>query len=140
MLDSAIEKARTIPRARAIRQVAQATLSSTRQKFVVSFDPRLPNITNITKKHLRAMRNMEPYLVDVFPEPPIFAYRRPENLKDKIVRAKLSKPSKNPTGRQLIMKKCGNPFCGLCPFVKKGKKVRMGNRFWYMTRDLTCES
>ena len=38
------------------------------------------------------------------------------------------------------MKKCGKPFCGLCPFVKEGKKVEMGNRIWYITRNLNCES
>ena len=38
------------------------------------------------------------------------------------------------------MKKCGKPFCGLCPFVKEGKKVEMGNRIWYITRHLNFES
>ena len=83
---------------------------------------------------------MDPYLAGVFPEPPMIAYRRPENLNDKLVRAKLSKPSKNPTRRQLGMKKCGKRFCGLCPFVKEGKKVEMGNRIWYITRHLNFES
>ena len=140
ILDSALQKARAIPRAMAIRQVALAQSSSTRPKFVVSFDPRLPNITSITQKHWRAMRNMDSYLADVFPKPPMIAYRRPENLRDKLVRAKLSKPSKYQTRRKLGMKKCGKPFCDLCPFVKEGNKVKMRNRIWYITRHLNCES
>ena len=80
MIDAAIQKARAIPRARAIRQVALAKSSSTRPKFVVLFDPRLPNITNITQKHWWALIIMDSYLVDVFPESPMIPYRRPENF------------------------------------------------------------
>ena len=80
------------------------------------------------------MRNIDPYLAEVFTEPPMITYRRPETFKDKLVRAKLSKPSKNHTRRQLGIKKCGKPFCRLCPFVKEGKKVKMKNRIGYITR------
>ena len=34
----------------------------------------------------------DPYLKEVFPEPPMVAYRRAKNLRDKLVKAKLPPP------------------------------------------------
>ena len=30
-------------------------------------------------------------------------------------------------------------FCGLCPFVKEGKKINMKNRMWHITGKVNCE-
>ena len=62
----------------------------------------------------------DPYLEEVFPLPPLVAYKWPPNIRDKIMRAKIpnqppSKPKRNLTG----MKKCNN--CPICPFVETGK-------------------
>ena len=41
----------------------------------LTYDPRLPSITEIVKKHWRSMVK-DPYLADVFKEPPLIAYKR----------------------------------------------------------------
>ena len=110
IIDAAIQKARAVPRAIAIRQIAKAPQTSMRPVFVVSFDLRLPDLPNITQKHWRSMQNMDPYLAEVFKEPLSVAYRRPANIKDKIVRAKLAKPTCYPSRSITGMKKCGRPF------------------------------
>ena len=38
---------------------------------------------------LRTMGSMDNYLSKLYPEPPLIAFRRPKNIKDKVVRAKL---------------------------------------------------
>ena len=83
------------------------------------YDPRLPSISKIVSKHLITMKQ-DPYLEEVFPLPPLVAYKWPPNIRDKIMRAKIpnqppSKPKRNLTG----MKKCNN--CPICPFVETGK-------------------
>ena len=64
----------------------------------------------------------DPRLKEIFPQPPLVAYKRPPNIKDKLIRAKVpkqnaSKPKRNLPG----MKKCLS--CGVCPYVREGKSV-----------------
>ena len=72
LIDSAINKAKQIPRTEALKKVERAT-SSKRPVFVVSYDPRLPSITKIVTRHWRTM-HQDPYLAYVFPLPPIVAH------------------------------------------------------------------
>ena len=65
----------------------------------------------------------DPYLKQVFGEPPLIAYRRPKNIKDLVIRAKV--PPKNPTRpkRKIPgMAKCKG--CPTCPYIKQGKMVK----------------
>ena len=65
----------------------------------------------------------DPYLKDVFPLPPLVAYKRQPNVKDKIIRAKVPDAvSKRPKREVPGMKKCLN--CPICPFVKPGNTVK----------------
>ena len=73
MIDGVIKKARAIPRARAIKLIAQTKQSTKRPIFVVSFEPRLPDLSAITQKHWRAMGSMDNYLSNVYPEPPPYS-------------------------------------------------------------------
>ena len=67
--------------------------------------------------------HQDPYLADVFPLPPLIAYRRPPNIRDKLIRAKVpdpppARPKRNIPG----MKKCND--CPICPFVTTGQTVK----------------
>ena len=86
------------------------------------------------------MNNMDPYLAEVVKEPPLIAYRRPANIKDKIVRAKLARPTSYPARRITGMKKCGKPFCGLCPYIKEGNTVKHKKGVWQITSEVNCDS
>ena len=90
MIDAAIDRARAIPRAKALKYVVQKQ-SNKRPVFVVTYGPRLPNVTAIQQKHWRSMVNMDPYLLDVYPEPPLTAYRRQKNIRDYIIRSYLNR-------------------------------------------------
>ena len=64
----------------------------------------------------------DPRMKEIFPEPPLVAYKRPPNIKDKLIRAKVPKTNSGRPKRKLIgMKKCQK--CVICPFVKEGKAV-----------------
>ena len=90
MIDNAISPARSIPRSEAIKKVARDTEPTNRRPvFVVSWDPRLPSIPALTQKHWRTMTTQDPYLQEVFPEPPLIAYKRQKNISDYIIRAKV---------------------------------------------------
>ena len=121
LINSAIERARQIPRKEALKKVVR-NKESQRPVFVISFDPRLPSISKIISRHWRTMKQ-DPYLAQVFPQPPLVAYKRPANIKDKLVRAKVPDPSP-PRSRRVLngMKKCHR--CPICPFVKTGQILK----------------
>ena len=65
----------------------------------------------------------DPYLKSVFPLPPMVAYRRAKNLRDKLIKAKVPTPPPLREQRKLFgMKKCNKFTCETCPFVKTGNK------------------
>ena len=79
MVEAAIAKARAVPRDVALLEVPRQP-SNNRPVFVVSYDPRLPDIPNIVTKHWRAMVTQDNYLQEAFEEPPLVAYKRSKNI------------------------------------------------------------
>ena len=64
----------------------------------------------------------DPYLADVYPLPPMVSYRRPKNLKDILVRAKVPQVISRPKRKLNGMKRC--PYdCLTCPYVQSGKTI-----------------
>ena len=64
----------------------------------------------------------DPYLAEVFPEPPLVTYTRPKNIRDLLIRAKL--PSKTRQRRKIPgMKRC-KENCSICPYVNSCKSVK----------------
>ena len=117
----AIEKARAIPRDQALKCILRQETNK-RPTFVVSYDPRMPSISFITKRHYRSMVLQDRYLGNVFPEPPLIAYKRQKNLRESLIRAKLA--PKNVREKRILngMKKCGK--CIVCSYVMEGNIIK----------------
>ena len=138
MIDAAINKARSISREKALQEMVQKE-SDRRPVFVATYDPRLPDLPGIQKKHWRSMVTSDQYMAEVFPEPPLVAYRRQKNIKEFLVRAKVP-PRNAKTKRNLKgMKKCNKP-CQACPFILEGKEIK-GDKFdWKITTPANCQT
>ena len=138
IVQSAINRARSTPRCTALKYVAKPK-TNTRPTYVALFDPRL-NISSSLNKHWRAMTAMDPYMAEVFPQPPLLAYRRQKNIRDLLVQAKVSTKNKQRSKRQLNgMKNCGKQ-CPTCPYVQQGKIV-LGNSFvWNIRKNVNCKT
>ena len=96
IVNAALDEARRIPRQEALKK-NQKPNQQKRPVFVVQFDPRLPSITNIVRKHWRSMVAVDPSMKETFPEPPLVAYKVAPNLRAKLIRAKVpSKPASRP--------------------------------------------
>ena len=105
IIDSAIQKARNTPRPEALKRVNREKTTN-RPVFVINFDPRLPSIPGIVKKHWRTMVQ-DPRLKDIFPVPPLVGYKRAPNIKEKLIRAKVPKiNSYKPRSSLPGMKEC----------------------------------
>ena len=122
LIRAAIEKAKNIPRSEALTRVEKSA-ETRRPVFVLHYDPRLPSITSIVRKHWRAMVNTDNHLKEVFPLPPLVAYKRPPNIKDKLIRAKVPPETQRRPSRTIPgMKRCNK--CPICPFVQDCKSVK----------------
>ena len=69
LVGAAIEKARQIPRSLAIERVSRIQNKPSRPVLAITFDPRLPCIPQILKKHWRTMVKTDPHLAETFPIP-----------------------------------------------------------------------
>ena len=136
-VQSAIDRARKIPRAIALRKV---TKKATKKGpiFVHTYDPRLPSIPQIQGRHWRSMVNRNSYLKEAFPRPPITAYKRQPNIRNLLVRAKV--PKNGNTARKLKgMSKCGNGSPA-CPFIRDGKVVKINQKEWNVNNKFDCNT
>ena len=83
---SAIDRARRIPRQVALRRVLKRK-DEKRPVFALTYDPRMPAIQTIQAKHWRSLVNQDPYLDEVFTQPPLTAFRRQRNIRDHLIRS-----------------------------------------------------
>ena len=141
VIDAAIQKALAIPRSEALKRVVKKQ-ETDRKVFSVLYDPRLPKLSSIVTKHWRVMVNNDSRCREVYKKPPMVSFRRPPNLKDKLVRAKLPPTRNNTRPRRTLngMRRCGH--CVNCPWVVEGKEVRATatNTVVTINAPITCQS
>ena len=87
------------------------------QKFITTFNPSLPHISHIIKKHFNLLLSSN-QCKNVFQHLPVVAFRRSPNLRDLLVTVKLPSNSANP---QLSFGsfRCGKNFA-TCPYIPHG--------------------
>ena len=140
VIDQALVKAGQVPRNRALLKRPKKETSK-RPIFALKYDPRLPPIQNIQAKHWRSMKSSDQYLASVFPEPPLTAFRRQNNLRNMLIRAKIpDKPRAYPERKIKGMFNCAKS-CLACPYIKVSKSVKINkDKKWIFNRKLSCEN
>ena len=139
IIDAAFAKARAVPREAALIRVSRQS-NTNRPVFVVSYNPQLPNIEKIVQKHYRSMVAQDQYLQEVFEQPPIVAYKRNKNIKETLIRAKLTKKTVREKRQVPGMKPCRNTRCKTCPFVKEGRSIKSKKFTWKINKQFNCTS
>ena len=142
MVKAAVDKSRKIPRKEALKKV-ERNEGQQRPIFVTQYDPRLPSITEITRKHWRSMVSMDPKMQETFPDPPLVAYKVAPNLRSKLIRAKVpTPPPARPRRTVPGMKRCAKPNCPACPYIQSGKtfKATATNYKVDLDREMDCNT
>ena len=82
------------------------------------------------------------HLKEVFPEPPLTAFKRQRNLKDILIRAKVPEAIKrNPKRNIKGMIKCNQVYCRACPFIKERKNIKIdSHNAWNINKSVGCIS
>ena len=120
-MDSAIFRAKAISRELALKKVEKKEKPD-RVIFSISFNPQLPCISSIIQKHWRTMVQ-DPWMKEVFQNPPMVTYRRPPNLRDKLIRARIPDPPRMRPKR--LIPGCLN--CPTCPYLEPGTVIQSSN-------------
>ena len=88
-----------------------------RVRFVVKFDPRLPNIRDVLKRSWGVLTK-DPIMKTCFPKPPMVCYKRVQNIRELLVKAKLpayqGRCSRRNQERPNGFKPCREPNCPVC--------------------------
>ena len=134
------DQAKLIPRSKALENIKKKTTD--RVTFVIDYAPQLPSISGIIQSGWRVM-SRDPLMKKVFPEPPMVAWRRPQSIKDKLIKTKVPAVTGRRPHREVRgQKKCNKPTCTICPYVKTGQFIRSTNtgKIVTITSSFTCET
>ena len=86
IIKAAINKASKIVRKEALKRVEK--VKTERSVFAITYNPMLPSVTRVVGKHWNFMTKNK-HIKEIFPSPPMVAYKQPPNLKNMLCRAKL---------------------------------------------------
>lgn len=140
LINTSIQKALNLKRSEALQKVTRE--KKNRIPFVVSYHPSLPPLSKILKDAWKFMTLNDQRLQEIFPHPPMVAYRQPRSAS---LRARLVK-TKLPSRKQRTLpglKKCQQPRCNTCSYIQEGKKVVSSNNkkiYINLQESVTCES
>ena len=87
------------------------------------------------------MTNQDPYLLEVFPKPPLTAFKKQNNIRNILIKSKLPNPTKvYPTRNIKGMSKCARA-CTACPYINEVKNIKINNEsIWKINNKFNCES
>ena len=87
-----------------------------RPVFVTTYNPSLPQLNSIIRKYFPIFTATKRGS-QAFKDAPLIAYRRPKNLRDFLVKAKLKQPSQSNKTQPNIISRCNDGRCRTCKFI-----------------------
>ena len=105
--------------------------------FVLTYNPRLPNIAALLKKYIPLLHTST-RCRKAIPDIPMAAYRRPKNLRDHLVRSKIYTHKSQTAG----FSPCQSKRCMTCPFTTATTTftATTDNKIYTIRQQLTCTS
>ena len=90
-----------------------------RPVFVTTYNPSLPHLNSIIRKYFPILTATKRGS-EAFKDAPLIAYRRPKNLRDFLVKAKLKQHSQSNKTQPNIISRCNDGRCHACKFIAHG--------------------
>ena len=113
-VESHVDKVRRMPRADVLSK--SNIPRSTKTPFVVTYHPRLPDISRILRELHPILESSERYK-NAITSVPFVAFRKPKSLGDYLVRTKVD--SRGPKRLVLGTVKCSSKRCEVCKYLDK---------------------
>ena len=104
-----------IPPPNSLSSSSQVTTPKPATPFVLTYHSGLPNIKSILGQFHPVLMS-SPTMRAILPEPPMLSFRRPKNLRDSLVRAKVP-PVESGNTPANVCGPCNKPRCQLCAII-----------------------
>ena len=135
---SALEKAHSICRSDALSPAEPNVSPSERPILVLTYHQHNLPVKKILQKHFWMLQS-DPALVNIFPQPPLVAYKRDQNLRDQLVSAVFRQPHSNPN-QCSGTSPCGQPRCDSCPHVHQSAAITGPSGRFHIHKQFNCLS
>ena len=131
MLNQVMEYGLSLDRDQALEKVERENTNQKRVRYTITYDPKLPSLPPILVKNWKVMVDTDRRLLEPFKAPPMSCLKRPPNLNDELIRARLFKHrlvGLVTRGGEVGFRRCPGTRrnCALCPFTgaaASGKSV-----------------
>lgn len=136
-VEGQVNKVRRISRAEVLSDSNQPR--STKTPFVVTYNPRLPNIGKILRE-LRPILESSEKCKNAIESVPFVAFRKPKSLGDYLVRAKVD--SRGPKNLVPGTVKCSSRRCEVCKYMDENSHFQSSqdDRKYSINYNLNCNS
>ena len=136
-VESQVDKVRRMSRAEVLSKSNQPR--SIKTPFVVTYHPRLPDISKILRE-LHPILGLSERCKNPITSVPSVAFRKPKSLGDYLVRAKVD--SRGPKGLLLGTVKCSSKRCEVCKYLDEHShfKGSQDDRRYSINYNLNCNS
>ena len=136
-VESQVDKVRRMSRAELLSKSNQPR--STKTPFVVTYHPRLPDISRILRE-LHPILESSERCKNAINSVLFVAFRKPKSLGDYLVRAKVD--SRGPKQLLLGTVKCASRRCEVCMYMDENShfKSSQDNRVYSINYNLNCNS
>ncbi|CAN7947414.1 unnamed protein product, partial [Ixodes hexagonus] len=138
LVNNAIDRARTSDRKSMLSSRTTRNATKNPVNLTLTYNNNLPAIGSILRKHQHLLQQSDT-LKKIFPDVPRVVYRRPQNIRNKLVHAKLTKPSSPKPGG---CKPCKKSRCKICRQMLSANIVSSTNsNFRHAIKsDVNCDS
>ena len=134
VLRSSLERAKSVPRETAL--LPSGTPKEGRPIVVIPYHPHNLPIKRILLDNWNIL-HQDSFVGESFSSPPLVAYKRMLNLRDRLVRSRLTGPhiAAPRTGTH----PCTKPSCGACPFLDPDQEVKGHSSSFTVRRAFHCQ-
>ena len=133
-ISSALDKASSISRATALIP-KEPPPTTDRPILSLTYHPHNMAVKHILFRHFHILQT-DPQLKDIFPQPPLLAHKRDANLKDLLVTATVSSPTRTPPGNH----PCSQAKCPCCPYINSSTLISGPQSNFTIRTSFTCLS
>ncbi|GFR81867.1 hypothetical protein ElyMa_004081700 [Elysia marginata] len=131
VLDDACNRVSKISRTDAL--IPRPEQSSRRTKLIMTYHPHNLVARKIVLNNLSILQ-ADPDAREVFDEPPLVVYRRAKNIRDMLVRSRISASHDSGT------RPCRRPRCKTCTYVSQSSEINTPRGVFTIADSFTCTS
>ena len=132
VVDEACKKVRLLPRQKCLQPKVD-TETESRPVATLLYHPSVHQIRKILLSNCDILQSRNE-VAKIFKDPPLIAYKRDTNIRDRLVHSKLPGATKRPPGTT----PCDRPNCKICPFISTSTDVTGPRSQMRVTKYFNC--